>query len=651
MGTHCETGELQPVDIIKRSGKKEEQYWERQLLPADFEKRVKKEKALQETDELYADAELDEIRLREWHRRLYGVWFWNNGATVYLTGLHYFFINYWKLATGYPDFRIIDWEKAVMWQCVVEDPNAIGMIEVRKRRDGKSFFAGCMMYEALSRTHEGIEGGIVSYSKESGAEFFSKTIVSPFKHLPSFFIPVWDTSSTLKAELRFIQPSVKGRKNSLLQANNNGEELGSYLTFMDSKLKAYDGHQLKRGVVDEVFKTDVDCFSRHLVIKYCAISHTGEIVGKILYTSTVEEIGVKYRGDTFFAENDQLRRLPVPDSVERSGELYCFFMPAFRSGKYDKYGYCNEAKEKIRILAAQNHLKNNEKDLIADMRKNPFDVVQAFRITSNKCHFNQSILYNRIDEIGWTDVVTRGDLVWEDAVVLSKVIFVPNKSGRFYICTGFKFDDEKDGNNVIKRGNSYEPGNTSKFVLGIDPYDHDLTEDGRKSDAAFYVRKKYNPVNLDDPYSKAFVMEYIYRPATAPLMYDDVLKACFYFGCPMLFESQKQGIKRHFQNLGCSSFLIHLDGYKEPGIPSTPENKQVGVDIIEEEINQNIQKVYFKRLLKSWADFDVNNTQKFDAAMGSMWTLYADKYKTVKRDPGKLRPITDYVKKYKIKTA
>jgi hypothetical protein len=663
IGCHSETGVLKPTDIIKRSSRKEEQYWERTLLPKDFEKKALIEKKKDEEikaaekraaeaanrlveDVGYSDPDLDAFRIQEWHRRMYGVWFWNNGVPVYITGLHYFYLNYWHLDSGYPDFRIIDLEKAYVWQVVVEDPKAVGMIEVRKRRDGKSFFAGCMLFESLSRTKGTIEGGIISYNKDSASEFFSKTMVSPFKRLASFFVPVWDTSSTLKSDITFTQPSIKGRNNNI---HNNGQELGSYLTFMDSKPKAYDGHKLKRLVVDEVFKTEVDCFKRHLTVKYCATDHTGAITGKILYTSTVEEIGVKFKGDKFWAQNDQLRRLPVSDSVVRGGELYCFFMPAYRSGKYDKYGYCDESKEKQRIKDSQRQYEDSESDLIADMRKNPFDVIQAFRITSNTCHFPQSKLHERIDEIGWTNIVSRGDLVWNNSEPLTKVNFIPNKnSGKFYICTGFKFEDEKDANNVMKRGNSYQPANTAKYVMGLDPYDHDITEDNRKSNAAFYVFKKHNPMKPNDPYNRAFVMEYVYRPATAALMYDDVLKACFYFGCQLLFESNKPGVRTYFRDKGCGSFLIQLDDYKDAGIPANPANKQAGVDLIEEYINENLDKVYFKRLIQSWIKFNINDTQKEDETMASMWTLWADKYKIIKRDPGKLRPITDYVKKYKI---
>ena len=663
MGSHCETGEIKATDIIKRSENPKEQYWERVLLPKDFEKKVfvekKKDeeikKAEAEAAEMagrlpdkvgYSDPELDIFRAQEWKRRIYGVWFWNNGVLVYLTGLHYFYLNYWYLDEGYPDFRIIDWEKAVFWQTVVEDPKAIAMIEVRKRRDGKSFFAGCMLFECMSRTYGTVEGGVISYHKDAADEFFSKTVVSPFKKLASFFIPVWDTSSTLKSDISFTQPSVKGKANNI---HNNGEELGSYLTFMDAKPKAYDGHKTKRLVVDEIFKTEVDCFKRHQVVKYCAKSHTGKVTGKILYTSTVEEIGVKFRGDKFFAENDQLRRLPVSDSIKRSGEIYCFFMPAYRSGEYNKYGYCDEDREKQIIKDSQAQYEHSESDLIADMRKNPFTIIQAFRITSNTCHFNQAKLHDRIDEIGWADLIQRGDMNWENGIPLTKSLFIPNKQGKFWIPKAFKFDSDLDCNNVIKRGNSFMPGNTSKFVLGLDGYDHNVTQDTRKSDAALYALKKHNPMKASDLFNMAFVLEYVTRPATASIMYDDVLKACFYFGAPLLFENNKPGIQKFFESLGCSSFLIHLDEYKEPGIPSTRENKQTGVDIIEEHIYNHLDKIYYKRLIQSWIRFDINNTQKEDETMGSMWTLLGDRFKTYRRDVSStLRPITDYVRKYKI---
>lgn len=643
-GTHSETAELKAVDIIKRSGKKEEQYWERQTLPEDFEALVLVEKKRQEEDPDFTDPSLDLIRSREWHRRLYGCWLWNNGTPIYLTGLHYFYLNYWPLDTGYPDFRIIDLEKAYLWQYIVEDPKAIGMIEVRKRRDGKSLFAGCMLFECISRTKKAL-GGIQSKTDGDAAAFFAKAIVSQFKELPSFFIPVWDTSSgsTPKGSLSFQRPSVKGKLASL---NMRGDELKSLIDFRNSKPNAYDGEKTKRLILDESGKVQTNVVDRHLILRHCCLDHKRRVIGKMLITSTVEEIGVRFKFDQLWAESDQLHRLSTDQ--KRNGDLYCFFMPADRAGDYDKYGQPYQKETLQGIMADRDFEKNNPDKLIKMMRKEPLSVIEAFRISTDFCHYNSIKINDRIDELSSaTNIITRVNLTWENGVQCSKVIMDASPNGRWHICTGFQFDDEKDCNNVIKRGNSFEPGNVTKFTGGLDPYDHSQTEDHRRSNAACLIRKKHNPYKEKDPYNKAFIVKYKYRQDTAPLMYDDILKTCFYFGTPILFENQKNGIQKYFEERGCLSFLIHLPDYKEPGIPSTEDNKRFGVDLTEELINNDLDKVYFIDLLEEWLRFDINKTQIFDLSMAAMWCLVGDKQKVYKRDPGKLRPISDYVKKYK----
>jgi hypothetical protein len=642
-GTHSETAELKPVDVIKRSNKKEEQYWEYQPLPDDFEEEVLVELKRQESDKDYIDPALEAIRSREWHRRLYGCWVWINGTPIYLTGLHYFYLNYWPLDTGLPDFRIIDLEKAYLWQVVVEDPKCIGMIEVRKRRDGKSLFAGCMLFECISRTKKAL-GGIQSKTDNDAASFFAKAIVNQFRELPSFFVPVWDTSSgnTPKGKLLFQHPSVKGKQATI----KKGAELKSMIDFRNSKPNAYDGEKTKRLILDESGKVPTNVVDRHLILKHCCLDHRRNVIGKMLITSTVEEIGVRFKFDKLWSENDQLHRMATDQ--RRSGELYCFFMPADRAGDYDKYGYPHQKETLIAIKADRELEKNNPDKLIKMMRKEPLSIQEAFRISTDFCHYNSIKINDRIDELSFaTNIITRVNLTWENGVQCSKVLLTPSHNGRWHICTGFKFDDESECNNVIRRGNSFEPGNVTKFIGGLDPYDHSRTEDNRRSNAACLIRKKHNPFKEGDPYNKAFIVKYKYRQDTAPLMYDDILKTCFYFGTPILFENQKNGIQKYFEERGCLSFLVHLPDYKEPGIPSTEDNKRFGVDLTEELINNDLDKVYYSDLLEEWLKFDINNTQIFDLSMAAMWCLVGDRNKVYKRDPAKLRPISDYIKKFK----
>ena len=106
---------LEPAYIIKRSEIKSEQYWEQQKLPAGYRDRRERERVAQIIDDTYVDPELEEFRVQEWHRRLFGTWFWNNGKMEYITGTNYLFLNYWVLDDGLPEFRITDMEFFYAW--------------------------------------------------------------------------------------------------------------------------------------------------------------------------------------------------------------------------------------------------------------------------------------------------------------------------------------------------------------------------------------------------------------------------------------------------------------------------------------------------------------------------------------------------------
>ncbi len=89
------------------------------------------------------------------------------------------------------------------------------------------------------------------------------------------------------------------------------------------------------------------------------------------------------------------------------------------------------------------------------------------------------------------------------------------------------------------------------IVSGNDPYDHDVTVDGTKSNAASYVFRMANPIYPRD--SNMFVCEYIARPPTSYLMYEDMLKQCIFYGCQILTEDNKPGLINWF--ISCTRFV------------------------------------------------------------------------------------------------
>lgn len=642
-GTHSVTGELAPTDVIKRSEKAKEQYWEPQPIPEDYEERAEEEEKLAESNPNYFDHELEAIRQREWRRRMYGVWVWINGKAVYLPGIYYFFLNYWPLDTGLPDYRVIDLEYFYFWQYCVEDPDSYGLIETRKRRDGKTYRAACILFEAISRTERAL-GGMQSKKLDDAQDIFDKAIVPQFQELPSFFRPVWDDSlgSTPKGKLRFFRPSKKGKNAKQFL---RGKELKSYIDYRESKPKAYDGSKTYRLLLDESGKVETDVVKRHLIVKKCCEDNRRKIIGKMIVTSTVEEIGVRYRYDELWYQSDPKQR--EKNGKTKSG-LYKFFIGADRSGDYDIYGEPKQKETLRAIMADREAMRDEPGDLIDFMRKEPLTEEEAFKTANDACHFNLIKLNDRLsDLIPYKDSITeRGNFIYVNGQKDGKVIWEKNHLGKWEVPRAFILD-EKETNLVEKIGTMFFPKNDFRFGSAVDPYDHNITEDNRRSNGASLVKQKNNISNHEDVFINAYVCKYLARPLTADILWEDMIKQCRYFGCSILVENNKRGIIRYFEERGYGPFLQRLPGYKEAGVPSTEENKHTALFFVEEMVEKYPDKLYFVDQINDLIKFDVTKTQKYDLAMATLWVEMACKSRNLRVQVNNTKKITDFFPKRK----
>lgn len=640
-GVHSETGEMQKVDILKRDGKKAEQYWEAPELPEEMEIWIDEEEKRQLTDPDWEHPELLKLKKQEWHRRLYGVWFYNNGVPVYLTGAHYFYLAYWYIDIGLPDYRLIDLEYFYFWMYVVQDPLSYGISEINKRRNGKTYRATCILYEIISRSKES-HGGIQSKNKIDAEEVFQAKLIPMFQALPYFFRPEYDRSKgdAPKESLRFYRTAAKGKKADL---KNKVRELKSTITFKDSKPKAYDGRKLKILLLDESGKVEVNVLDRHKVVQYCVMDNRRRVIGKMIVTTTVEEIGVQYGFKSLWKQSDQYNR--EPSGKTKSG-LYKFFMPAHRSGNYDIYGVPDEDNTLKEILADRKAYEDDPGELNDLIRKEPLTEDEAFRISSKSCHFNVGLLNDQLDNLNLMDnYKERGDFLWEGGERDTKVKWVKNAKGRWEICWLFPMPEQS--NNIVRHGPIFRPGNSHAFIAGCDPFDHETTEDNRRSNGASFVLRRHNPFDETPAYNKAFVCKYKFRPETANIFYEDMIKQCVYFGCPIMVENNKPGMLRYFKDRGFFHFLIHLPGRKEPGIPSTPENKILLVEVLQEYVANNSEKIFFPDFIYDLLDFEIEKTQAFDLTMAAGWCLVGDMFKAVRRNVNELREVTTLFKLYK----
>ncbi len=654
-GVHIETGELQKIEIIKRSEIKREQYWVAPYTTDDIakwnkwadEEYIENErlselvKGTDKEPETYLHPGLLKVKQREWHRRKYGIWVYINGTPTYLTGIHYFYLTYWRAMdtiNGLPDYRIIDLEYFYFWAYVVQDPKCYGIIEIRKRRDGKSYRAACITYECISRSKQA-HGGIQSKNWDDAQEFFQNKLINAFKSLPKFFIPEYDTAKgdTPKEELRFFRTAQKG-KDAKKSESSKVPELKSSITFKDRQAKAYDGRRLKVLVLDESGKVEIDVMARHAIVKYCVMDNRRRIVGKIIVTSTVEEIGIRFGFKKLWHSSNQYEK--EKNGQTKSG-LYKFFIPASRSGDYDKYGIPDEKGTLAAINGDRESLADDPDDLNAIIRKEPLSEKEAFMVSSGLCHFNPLAINNRIAELSYINTLTeRVDYVWKNGEPYTEVEEIKSKMGKWEICYS-----PEEPNNV----NNKTPLN-NKYICGVDPIDIDLPKDEKRaSKPAAIIMKRFDILDQQNPFNKAFVCKYLpkRRAKAASEFYDDLIKMVWYYGCQLLHENNKNRLQYYFEEKGLLHFLIKLPGEKEYGINANTDTKASMLELTKEYVKENVDKTYFTELLEDWLEFDIKDSTPFDLAMAAGWCIVADKLRIIK-NKGKLQEITDYFTLYKV---
>lgn len=612
------SGKIEYRGISRRSTKPKDQYWERQPFPDDYDKKRKEEDARRKVNSNYIDWELQQFRDQEWDRRINGFWFMNNGVPTYITGTHYFYLNYWYISAdvndGYPLYWEIDRQYFYFWDYCIENPESFGMLVVAPRRVGKTAKSTCLMAEPCLRRRE-FNGGIQSKTDDDAETVvFQGSFMKGFLKLPDFFVPTYDTTrgKRVKNNLKF-EPK-KGEENK--------RHLGGWINYRSGDAIAYDGTKLGRYIGDEVFKTkDVDIRERWNVVKFCLMGPSREIRGKAILTSTVEQIEGQIEEYIRFWDDSN------PENLDELGRtktgLFRFYMPADQIRNTDKYGFAPIEQNRIRILKEREAVKDDPIEYNSLVRKDSLSIEEAFRFSTKHCVFDSVKIQDRLSIISWRDDnYETGEFVWTNGERDTEVEWRPKKDGKWkFRNRGLDLEDIYVGK--TKKGDRYYPRNGLRFAIGCDPFDVDNPVDKYKaSDGAMYVFYKYDANS--EFISNSFVLEYIHRPPAVDIFFEDVLMTAVFFGTQVLVENDKRGLVNYFKHRGYDQFLMRMSGRKDPGLPRRAEVGRRIMEYTNDYIYYNVNKVFFPNLLKDWLNYDPSNTTKFDAAMAAGFTLIAD---------------------------
>jgi len=516
-------------DIIKRSDKRSEQYWERKALPNQLDKI----QSIFQWNDMSSDFKnqwVDYIE-SEFDRREYGAWFMNNGDHTYITGSHYMYLQWTSIDVGYPDYREANRIFFIFWEACKADPRCFGMTYLKIRRSGFSFMASSETVN-LGTISKNRRLGILSKTGADAKKMFTDKVVPIANRLPFFFKPIQDGMDKPKTELAFRIPASKITKKNMHESDDNEMEgLDTTIDWKNTEDNSYDGEKLLHLVHDESGKWTKpnNILNNWRVTKTC-LRLGSKIIGKCMMGSTSNALskgGDNYK--SLYEDSNVARR--NSNGQTKSG-LYALFIPMEwnMEGFIDRHGMPVFRKPKNPVMGVDgswirngaidywenevDSLKSDADALNEFYRQFPRTTSHAFRDESKSSIFNLTKIYQQIDHNDGQITahhLTRGNFNWKDGIRDSSVIFTPDSRGRFNI----SWIPAKGLQNrvVVKNGIKY-PANEHIGSFGCDSYDISGTVGGGGSNGALHGLTKFN---MDDAPSNEFFLEYVARPQTAEI--------------------------------------------------------------------------------------------------------------------------------------
>jgi len=639
--------------------------------------------------------EFDSFIEKHVYRRKHGTFIYLGGKLVYLAPTYYFFVQWIREGNAYPTLRIIQNELMLYWEACKADERCYGVAYTKNRRFGWSALCFTEQLEAGTRSENKLLG-IVSKRGGDAKKIFNRMVRS-FKRLPYFFKPEVDGTSTPKSELIFAAPTKKRKKGEEIEEDADG--LDTSITWHNTDLNAMDGDEIFRSMLDEVGKFPKETpFSEYWSIVRTSHEIGSEIVGKSMVGSTVNALkkgGSEYM--SVYYDSDPYKR---DENGQTVSGLYKIFIPAryCLAGFFDIYGFSivEDPKEpmindkgKVVKIGSKTFLQNKLTGLKGKpekynerLRQYPDTEEDAFRDEASASQFdlmkimgqisyNTQELNDQFDGEKFfygNDMVLQGSLVWKDGIEDGEVIFVPSKEGPFFIRKDcFPPDTVRNKKELRYKKDtgvtSFTPVVTEdNGCFGADPFNRDFDIEGRASKGAIHLYLGVNNLGLP---SNTFAMEYIFRPRTVRMYFEDLIKACVFWSMPALPELSNEALQQYFIDRGYRNYILNNPFKMESelsaneklygGVP--PQGDKVAdkqfytiqeyIDIhVGEALDEAYRKLgqmgsmYFTRTLLQWKDFSPSEKRtKYDAYISSSLARCGCNRRTIKNKTEPPKPI------------
>ena len=651
----------------------------RDLLPDEdvlYKDLPKEEQVFQRVDIPFTDDQLVDIANREyqytasqkaWVDRQN--WLFDNGCYAYiegeltfLPGAYWCYINFWTLEHGdKPEYREDDRLFFLFHEHLRLGTNSLALTRLKGRRQGATS-AGMFFMWFIAGRQEHKLCGTTSYNDKIAQDNFQLMFMYGFKAMLPCFQSDFDSDS--ENFVRFVKPVEKKRK-GILAIKREG--LNSYVDYKSNAINSYDGGRQSYNVPDESakrgVKVDINSYwsrlSKTLVVG----------VNKVGFAYLPTTVGQKKEGgETYkklFKNSNQYDidlATGEPYGINTPTRIVQFFMPASKcyAGCISKFGKSIEDDpvepimgndgnwitegSKTKILRERARLEGDQ--LMEHRRDYPLDIFDAFAFESGMCEFNEVRVREQLENVETNKdkyFLRRIRLVVKEKT--EKII--TNNKDRLVRWVDFEDDERGDWylygppkveNKFRVFGEYYEPLNTSDYSIGVDTFKDEFAFAGSKGTICVFKKSKIIEGEETGMYP---VLLYVGRPRLLVHLYDEVIKACMWYGSKVNFELDAgTQYYNYFRERGCGAFLewtpkVAIDPTKpekklKPGTQSADpfqlqqqlELCKVYIDGVKNEnYTGHVHRIPYPQLLQQLLDYDHSARTPYDIVIALMMAL------------------------------
>lgn len=565
-----------------------------------------------------------------------GVWIFIKEMPVWLPPSYYFFLQYFRLGSEYPEFRLKRLKHVYHKLRVRNNPRAIGTYTIKNRQDGETTISmsDCLWEVAFGNMDYGAIG-MQSKTRDTVEKSCWRSVTIGWNGmedwLKGILYPDFKSGDKIAEKMKFA---------SAASGENKGRDV--LLTYGPSTHNAFDSmNNMRRCVLDEVNKWE-ECSFYSTFLNYQKFIAPGATRKGLfdIFSSPADTAG-KHNEEAFefWKRSDPANLTDLGSTETRIFRYYSNPLEGIE-GMYDEYGDADAEEIHAKILRDRKAIPKDK--LMAEIRGLPLNEQEMFGSTDT------ASLWDNTKGISERSAYLAGTLVknikdnepiniygvheWKDGVIDTEVVF--RMADKNY----FDLEDARVCYSYLPQNREplrmkYDRPAPPAYVencLGIDPYDKRHTSGNKLSNGAM-VNQKFRDL-YETGIVKCPTMIYSNRPTHPEIFYEDAIKAAVFNRSMVQVENLNSNIIDYFEDRGYIDWMLSKIGLPQNSLikgdaPKGGGGKNAFLDEVIGLINaitntpllptdQYLLEInWFQKLLDDILTFDRKDTHKNDLTM------------------------------------